>query len=64
MNSVVIGLRRPFDDPMMTDATTSTVADQYVTRELARHVIMMRKISLIAEEFNRKNVENGLVREK
>lgn len=43
---------------MMLDATTSTVADQDVASELAKHVTTLKKISLIAEEFNQKTGEN------
>lgn len=36
------------------DASVNTAVDRDVASELARHVTTLRKISLIAEEFNQK----------
>lgn len=43
---------------LMLDATTTTATDHDVASELAKHVGTLRKISLIAEEFNQKTGEN------
>ncbi|CAG9115670.1 unnamed protein product [Plutella xylostella] len=40
------------------DASVNTAVDRDVASELARHVTTLRKISLIAEEFNQKTARN------